>query len=130
MKNIMHLEIIRHDGPARLGRLHYRGRTVPTPSLLWSPAAGKTPEQYLALSPTSGSHSSEEAVISYGTTFAGERIERFGILPSFPSGFDAPEAIAEEAVEKTLAFAERHPSFGAVVEGGRYVELRRRCAEA
>ncbi|MFQ5800215.1 MAG: hypothetical protein ACE5HH_00665 [Candidatus Hydrothermarchaeales archaeon] len=124
----MHLEIVKHDGPARLGKLHFEGAVILTPSLFWSSAAGEIPPHYLELSPP-GHYTKGRTVVSYGTVFSQERIAQFGILPSFPSGYDSPEGIAKEAVAKTLEFSENYPDFGAVVEGGKYVELRRGCAE-
>jgi predicted RNA-binding protein len=123
----MHLEIVKHDGPARLGKLHFEGVVVPTPSLFLSPAVGDLHELCLELTPL-GSQAKEVAVVSYGSIFSQEKINRFGILPSFPSGYDVPEGIAKEAVERTLEFSRDYPSFGVVVEGGKYVELRERCA--
>lgn len=122
----MHLEIVKHDGPARLGRLHLDDLTIPTPSIFWSNAAGPATPLYLELSTSARE---QRPVTDYGTIFSQEKIDRFGILPSFPSGFDVPREIAGEAVIETLKVAARHPRFGAVVEGGRYIELRRQCAE-
>src|SRR3990172_571072 len=122
----MHLEIVKHDGPARLGRLHFDDVTILTPSIFWSNAAGPATPIYLELSTSARE---QKPVTDYGTIFSQEKIDRFGIMPSFPSGFDVPREIAGEAVIETLKVAARHPRFGAVVEGGRYIELRRQCAE-
>jgi archaeosine synthase len=124
----MHLEILRHDGPGRLGKLHFKDKVYPTPSLLWNKASGAAPPTYLRLA-SSGNKSKENLLVLYGTISAGERVDKFGILPSHPSGYSVPQELAEEAVEWTLDFASKYPDHGAVVEGGRYAELRRKCAE-
>jgi len=124
----MHLEVLRHDGPARLGRLHHQRRRLLTPALLSTPGAGEQDSGGLMIAPKK--ELKGEGIAVYGSIFAGERVDRFGILPSFPAGYDAPRRIVEEAVEETIRFAEKHPGFGAVVEGGRYPDLRARCARA
>ncbi len=124
----MHLEILRHDGPARLGKLHFNSRVYPTPSLLWNTAAGPAPEGYLKISPSNGAGADDETLTEYGTIFSQTEIAEFGILPSFPTGFNTPLDIAREAVAETRRSADMHPGFGAVLEGGRYVELRREGA--
>ncbi|GBE18180.1 queuine tRNA-ribosyltransferase [archaeon BMS3Abin16] len=125
----MHLEILRHDGPARLGRLHFNDLAYPTPSLLWNTAAGDAPKGYLKISPFTGAGADDETLIEYGTIFSEPNIDEFGILPSFPTGFNTPLEIAREAVAETLRVADIHPGFGAVLEGGKYLELRREGAE-
>jgi predicted RNA-binding protein len=124
----MHLEIMKHDGPARLGKLHFKERIYQTPSLLWNSAAGAVPEGYLEISPLSD-ETEELALISYGTIFSHHEVASFGILPSFPTGFDTPIEIAREATAETLRYSEKYPGHGVVLEGGRYVELRIAGAE-
>jgi predicted RNA-binding protein len=125
---MMHLEIIRHDGPARLGILHFEGQKIPTPSLLWSPAGGPLPPGYLEITPLE--YSSGHGIINYGTIYSEGRLDEFGILPNSPSGYDVPENMAIEAVAKTVESSKVKPEFGAVVEGGKYVHLRKECAVA
>jgi 7-cyano-7-deazaguanine tRNA-ribosyltransferase len=124
----MHLEIVRHDGPGRLGKLHFKGKVYSTPSLLWNEVAGVALPIYLRIAPV-GTKSKEYSLVSYGTISSGERVDKFGILPSHPLGYNVPRKLAEEAVERTLDFAAKHPDFGAVVEGGKYADLRNKCAE-
>ncbi len=124
----MHLEILRHDGPARLGKLHFNDGVYPTPSLLWNLAAGPAPEGYLKLAPPTKAGADDETLTTYGTIFSQAEISGFGILPSFPTGFNTPLEIAREAATETLRVADMHPGFGAVLEGGRSVELRREGA--
>ncbi len=124
----MHLEILRHDGPARLGKLHHNGLMALTPGLLWSPAAGPSPEDFITLSPPGFIHD-KTTLITYGTIFGGEKIKDFGLLPSFPSGYDTPKEISDKAVKTTLKISEENPGFGAVIEGGRFIDLRQLSAE-
>lgn len=124
----MHLEILRHDGPARLGKLHFNNRVYQTPSLLWNIAAGTALEGYLEISPPSD-ETAEGALISYGTIFSEPEIDGFGILPSFPSGFDTPIEIAKEAAAETIRYSKQYLDHGVVLEGGRYVEIRTEGAE-
>ena len=125
----MHLEILRHDGPARLGKLHFNSHTFQTPSLLWNTAAGDAPEGYLKISPPTTAGVDDETLTEYGTIFSQTNIDGFGILPSFPTGFNTPLDIACEAVTETLNVADTHPGFGAVLEGGKYLELRAEAVE-
>lgn len=124
----MHLETVRHEGPGRLGKLFFDDMTFYTPSLLWSAAAGPAPDSFLTLTDKT-QESGRGKIISYGTVFTEPKIHDFGILPSYPSGYDVPEEIAEHAVIKTIEFASQYPGHAAVVEGGKHVALRKRCAE-
>jgi queuine/archaeosine tRNA-ribosyltransferase len=119
----MYLEILRHDGPARLGKLHFNDQVYQTPSLLWSKPAGELPEEYLEIS-SPDDPTDDFGLISYGTIFSQHEVAGFGILPSFPSGFETPIEIAREAVAETVKYSEKYPEYGVVLEGGKYLELR------
>jgi predicted RNA-binding protein len=125
----MHLEILKHDGPARLGKLHFADERIPTPSILWNSLAGPPPAEFLEIASPDRSTKKARTIISYGSIFSASPIEEFGILPSFPSGYNTPEDIVREAVKKTIEFSAEYPDFGAVVEGGRYLDLRAICAK-
>ncbi|NOZ76986.1 MAG: tRNA-guanine transglycosylase [Euryarchaeota archaeon] len=105
------LEVLRHHGPARLGRFTFQDMILRTPGLLPLPAG-----------------EGEPAVADQGSLFLPQETAGPGILPDFPCGLDVPREIAEFAVEETIRAAEGYPDFPAVVQGGRYPELRRRCA--
>ncbi len=124
----MHLETVRHEGPGRLGKLFFEDAVFQTPSLLWSSAAGSVPGSFLTLT-DKAQEGRKGQIISYGTVLAEPKIHGFGILPSHPSGYDVAEDIAEYAVGKTMEFASAYPGYGAVIEGGKHVALRKRCAE-
>jgi len=123
----MYLEIIRHDGPGRLGKFDFNGGKFDTPSILWSQPAGGKPKGYLEITPIE--ETKEGCLAEYGTLFKENEIEAHGFLPSFPSGYNSPEKIAKEAVIKTLDLAKNYPEQGAVLEGGKYIELREMGAD-
>ena len=67
-------------------------------------------------------------MVHYGTLAGSAKIGRFGILPGASFGFDIARELAELGVEKTLALAERYPEYGAIIEGGKYPDLRESAA--
>lgn len=120
----MFLEIMRHDGPARLGKIHHENERIWTPNLLWHDAAGEGSPEFLSISSREG----DASIVDHGTIFSGKEPLAFGILPSMPTGYSTPKEVAENAVELTLTYAKSFPGYGAVIEGGRYHELRLKCA--
>jgi hypothetical protein len=125
---LMHLEIIKHDGPGRLGKLHFNNRVVSTPSIFWNEGAGSTPSTYLGMGPLKSSKA-EDRIVSYGTIFGDNDIGPFGILPSFSTGYNVPDEVFEEGLRLTIEFALDHPGYGAVIEVGGKLDLIRRFAE-
>jgi len=125
----MILEIRRHSGPARLGRLHFEGRKIPTPTLFFLLGKGAGADDDLVLTVPGKGEERSPLVFDYGSLLAVEKIQDFGILPDWPAGMMAPREIAEHAVEETIRFAEGHPDHGAVLQGSRFLDLRLRCAE-
>ncbi len=124
----MHMDILKHDGPGRLGKFVFEDLEIPTPSILWSRQGGKPPVDHLELIPY-GHAAGEATILDYGSIFSKKEIKKFGILPSFPAGYHIPLEIAKKAVEETLDYAGEHPGFGGVIEGGRYLELLKKSAE-
>jgi queuine/archaeosine tRNA-ribosyltransferase len=123
------LEVLTHSGPARLGVWHHEGKKIPSPNFLLNvtPATSRiSHEAYTA--PSWVRTAKKPVLIHYGTLAGGAKIGRFGILPGSGFGFDIARELAELGVEKTLALAERYPEHGAVVEGGKYPELRELAA--
>ncbi|WP_456474132.1 tRNA-guanine transglycosylase [Candidatus Pyrohabitans sp.] len=124
------LEILAHSGPARLGTWHYEDKKISTPSFLLNitPATSRLKhEAYIA--PRWVRTSKAPVVVHYGTLAGRTKMGRFGILPGAGFGLDIPRELAELGVEKTLALAEQYPGYGAVIEGGRYPELRELAAQ-
>jgi queuine/archaeosine tRNA-ribosyltransferase len=126
----MILEIRRHSGPARLGRLHFEGRKIPTPTLFFLQGRGAKADDDLVLTLPGRSSGRGPLVWDYGSLFLPREVREFGILPDWPAGGTAPREIAEHAVEETIRFAEGYPDHGAVLHGSRFLDLRLRCAEA
>ncbi|NOZ58466.1 MAG: hypothetical protein GXO66_02655 [Euryarchaeota archaeon] len=123
------LEILGHSGPARLGVWHYADKKIPTPNFLLNAAPATTGIKHDAyIAPRWVRTSRAPLVVHYGTLVGGAKIRRQGILPGAGFGLDIPRELAELGVERTLALAERYPEQGAVVEGGRYPDLRELAA--
>ncbi len=124
------LEILAHSGPARLGVWHFEDKKIPTPNFLLNltPSSSRIRhEVYIA--PHWLRTKKKPLIVHYGTIAGGAKVGRYGILPSACFGFDIPKGLAEEGVKKSLEIAERYPEHGAVVEGGKYPELRERAAQ-
>lgn len=130
---LMFLEVLKHDGPTRLGRLKHEDQNlridIRTPNF-FSISTDEAPEHEVYLSSSSTAIKKDNILIDYGSLFEEKNMSRFGILPDMRVGLKAPKELAEQAVERTVEFARMYPGYGAVVQGGGYVELRRRCAEA
>jgi predicted RNA-binding protein len=104
------LEVLRHHGPARLGKFFFGGRTLRTPGLLPILTGDGDP-----------------VLVDHGSLFLPRDLDGPGILPDFPSGLDVPRPVAHLSVEETLKAAAQHPGSPAVVQGGKYPDLRQRC---
>ncbi len=130
----MFLEILKHDGPVRLGRLKHEDENlkldVATPNFFSIATNGISLEHDLYLASHRSTISEKNVLVDYGSLYEEKPILRLGILPEARAGLKAPREIAEQAVEKTIEFATKHPGHGAVVQGGKYVGLRRKSAEA
>jgi len=125
----MFLEILRHEGPARLGIVHLEGK-VQSPNLFSIDVGTGTLEHELYLRSHRSSSKREPAVMDYGSTREEKEIGRFGLLPDPHLGLRAPREIVEVGIERYLAFAQSYPEHGAVIAGSRYPDLRLRCAKA
>jgi archaeosine synthase len=122
----IYLEILKHSGPGRLGKVHLGEKEIITPNFLHFPSYPGKHDIYLA---GSNSRTKKKPVIYDHGFFEKRKIRKFGILPDFPVGFDIPLAIAEEAAEETLKIARQYPDHGAVITGAKFPELIARCAE-
>lgn len=123
------LEILRHSGPARLGKMHYAKREIPTPNFFSILTENFSAEHDIYLASSDLKTEKEPVVFDYGSLNVKKRIGKFGILPDEHVGFDVPRKLAELSVEKTIKFAKRYPAFGAVIQGSRYLDRREKCAE-
>ncbi|MFQ5974914.1 MAG: tRNA-guanine transglycosylase [Candidatus Hydrothermarchaeales archaeon] len=125
----MHLEIKKHDGPSRLGWFHYDGCKIKTPNFFSVLTKNWTLKHDIYITSYDNSVKSAPVVLDYGSLLIEKEIKKFGILPRMDVGFDVPRDIAQDAVLKTVKFAERYPNFGAAIVGSKYKDLREECAE-
>ncbi len=120
----IYLEIIKHQGPGRLGKFHIDEHVVPTPNFFHFTRLPGRHDLYLA---DLDSKTKKRPVVYDSSFFDLEKqdsnTEPFRLLPDFPSGFDVPRGIAEEALRETLLVAEKYPGHGAVVTPTRYPSL-------
>lgn len=127
----MTLEILKHSGPARLGKLHLNGEKLATPNMfsVLTDAADIEHDIYI----TSSDVKTERKPLFVdwgGLSVFDERkfISQNAILPDYHVGLSVPRELAEMSVNETLRFAEGHPDCGAVVQGSAFPDLREKCA--
>jgi len=124
----MRLEVYRHFGLGRLGKLRMEGVDVATPECMsyldYSSYPGKV---FLT-----GDKNADKkpSIFHYGSAFEEKRIEKFGILPDYNFGFDSPAEMLREGFEESLAIGKSYPHQGMTVRGGRYRELWEEFGEA
>jgi tRNA-guanine family transglycosylase len=121
----MILELQRHSGPARLGRLLYEGREILTPNFFSIATPRICLEHDLYLGSDAFDMDKKPQVVDY----TNHDIDKFGIMPDMHVGLDVPREMAEFSVEETLRFAGSYPDQGAVIQGSRFIDLRKKCAE-
>lgn len=125
----MFIEIKRHDGPSRLGKLHYGDHKIKTPNFFSVLTKNWSLEHDIYLTSHENIAGKDPMVIDYGGLYIEKEIDRFGILPRVDVGFDVPREIAEDAVSRTLEFAEKYPGYGVVVVGSKYRDMREECVK-
>lgn len=127
------IEIMKHCGPARLGKLHCNESTIQTPNFFLNLIEGMNINHDIYLAARDFKTKRKPVIYDYGsfferTNFEGIKIEGVEILPDEHVGFDVPRSIAEVAVKRTVEFARKYPRCGAVIQGSKYPELREKCA--
>ncbi|MBI5254152.1 MAG: tRNA-guanine transglycosylase [Euryarchaeota archaeon] len=130
------IEIIRHCGPARLGRLHYNDSKIQTPNFFLNLIKGTDINHDIYLAASDFKTKKKPIVYDCGSfferrkfasqIFRRSKIEK--ILPDEHVGFNVPRSTAEAAVERTVEFAKKYPGQGAVIQGSKYIDLREKCA--
>lgn len=125
----MFFEVKKHEGPARLGIIHFEGK-IPSPNLFSIDTGASTLQHELYLRAHHLESEREPAIIDYGSTWEEKEIDRFGLLPDPHLGLRAPREIVEAGVNEYITFAGKHPEQGAVIVGSKYPELRSRCGSA
>lgn len=123
------LEILKHSGPARLGKMHYARHEIPTPNFFSILTENFSAEHDIYLASSDLKTEEELVVFDYGSLNVKKKIGKFGILPDEHVGFDVPRGLAELSVKKTVEYAKGYPDFGAVIQGSKYPDLREKCAE-
>jgi queuine/archaeosine tRNA-ribosyltransferase len=127
----MTLEILRHSGPARLGKLHLDEEKLPTPNMFSVITGSVDVEHDLYFAPMDAKTKRKPVFFGSGSLNISDDWEikdRNQILPDCHAGLVVPRELAEESVKETVRFAKKHPGHGAVIQGSRYVDLRENCA--
>jgi queuine/archaeosine tRNA-ribosyltransferase len=127
----MTLEILKHCGPARLGKLHVDGRKVPTPNMFSVITDAVEMEHDIYIASSDVKTRRKPIFFDYGSLNVTDKwkIKKGNsILPDYRVGLSVPRELAEESVSKTLRFAKKYPDGGAVVQGSRFTDLRVKCA--
>jgi queuine/archaeosine tRNA-ribosyltransferase len=128
----MTLEILRHSGPARLGKLHLDGQKLATPNMfsVITDAADIEHDIYIASSDVKTER--KPIFIGSGSLNISDKIKinkKNQILPDYHAGLHAPRELAEDSVKKTLRFAKKYPDHGSVIQGSKFIDLREECAK-
>ncbi|MEE8168514.1 MAG: tRNA-guanine transglycosylase [Candidatus Hydrothermarchaeales archaeon] len=126
----MLLEILKHHGPARLGKLEHEGCEIATPNFFSIIARDVALDHDIYIVSHDVKTSRKPLIYNYGSLKTKKDIGAFGILPDDGAALKVPKEIAEFSVESTLKFAEKYPGYGAVIQGSKYPALRMKCARA
>jgi len=127
----MTLEILKHSGPARLGKFHINDEKLPTPNMFSVVTDSIDIEHDLYIASSDIKTKRAPIFFNYGSLNVRDDWEiKFhnSILPDYHSGLQVPQELAEKSVKETLAFAKEHPEAGAVIQGSRFTGLREKCA--
>ncbi len=151
------LEILKHCGPARLGKLHCNGKIIQTPNFFLNLIKGINVNHEIYLAAPDFKTKKKPVVHDCGSFFERRKLAKHSlrrsesmsvahalvptermqifrrskvekILPDEHVGFDVPRSIAEVAVKRTVEFAKKYPGQGAVIQGSKYPDLRETCA--
>jgi queuine/archaeosine tRNA-ribosyltransferase len=128
----MTLEILRHSGPARLGKLHLNGQKLPTPSMFSVITESVDIEHDIYITSTDVKTKRKPIFFNSGSLNVSDNWkikDKNQILPDFHVGLTVPRELAEESVKETLRFAKKYPEYGAVIQGSKFIELREKCAK-
>lgn len=121
----IYLEILRHSGPGRLGRLHINAQKVLTPNFFHFTNQPGKHDLYIA---TEDSKTKKKPVVvdyNFFTLAESSNIKNSNLclLPDFTVGFDVPLAMAKDALKETIRVARDHPEHGVVIPATKYPEL-------
>jgi queuine/archaeosine tRNA-ribosyltransferase len=127
----MTLEILKHSGPARLGKLHVDGEKLPTPNMFSVLTDAVDVEHDIYISSSDVKTKRKPIFFNSGSLNVSDtwKIKKGNsILPDYHAGLSVPRELAEESVKSTLQFAKKYPDHSAVVQGSKFIDLREKCA--
>ncbi len=128
----MTLEILRHSGPARLGKFHVDEVKVPTPNMFSVITDSADIEHDIYIASSDVKTHRKPIFFNSGSLNVSEKIkinEKNSILPDYHVGLTVPRELAEKSVRETLKFGKKYPEHGAVVQGSKFIDLRKECAK-
>jgi tRNA-guanine family transglycosylase len=127
----MTLEILRHSGPARLGRFHLDKQKLPTPNMFSVITGAVDIEHDIYIASSDIKTKRKPIFFNSGSLNISDKIKinkKDQILPDYHAGLTVPQELAERSVRETLQFAKNYPEHGAVIQGSRFIDLREECA--
>ncbi|MFH1774477.1 MAG: tRNA-guanine transglycosylase [Methanobacteriota archaeon] len=127
------IEILKHCGPARLGKLRCNDDVIRTPNFFLNLVKGINLNHDIYLASCDFKTKKKPVVYDCGSFFQRRKFcfAKFSgveILPDEHAGLNVPRSIAEVAVRRTVEFAKNYPGQGAVIQGSKYIDLREKCA--
>ena len=128
----MTLEILRHSGPARLGKLHLEGYKIATPNMFSLITEAVDIEHDIYIASQDVKTTRKPIFIGSGSLNVSDEIKidkKNQILPDYHAGLNVPRELAEDSVRDTVKFARKYPDNSAVVQGSRFIDLREECAK-
>lgn len=128
----MTLEILRHSGPSRLGKLHLDGQKIATPNMFSVLTEAVDIEHNIYIASSNIKTKRKPIFIGSGSLNVSDEIkinEKNQILPDYHAGLNVPRELAENSVRETVKFAKKYPDNSAVVQGSKFIDLREECAK-
>ncbi len=128
----MTLEILRHSGPARLGKLHLDGSKIATPNMLSVITEAVDVEHDIYIASADVKTKRKPIFIGSGSLNVTDAIKinkKNQILPDYHAGLNIPRELAEMSVKETVKFAMKYPDNSAVIQGSKFIDLREDCAK-
>lgn len=127
----MTLEITKHSGPARLGKLHIDEGQVPTPNMFSVITDSSDIEHDIYIASMDVKTKRNPIFIGSGSLNVSDEIKikkKNQILPDYHAGLNVYRGLAEDSVRHTVKFARKYPGQSAVIQGSKFVDLREECA--
>jgi|GEM_PF-199594 len=130
------IEILKHCGPARLGKLRCNDDVIRTPNFFLNLVKGINLNHDIYLASRDFKTKKKPVVYDCGSFFERPKIlvkqspkAIFYVQKDEHAGLNVPRSIAEAAVRRTVEFAKNYPGQGAVIQGSKYIDLREKCAQ-